>query len=86
MDAAGNSTQHDNLLYFELFMKSSVTSDYNEMKVSVTRALRAIFHLSFVCTVATLAFWGFEVSRPASPARETRGSKESLSSFSRRVF
>lgn len=36
-------------------MKSSVTSDYNEPEVSVTRVLSLIFHLAFLCAVATSA-------------------------------
>lgn len=36
-------------------MKSSVTSDYNEPEVSVTRALSLIFHLAFLCAAATSA-------------------------------
>lgn len=49
VDVGGNSTQHDNLLYFGLFLKSSVTSDYNEPSVSVTHMLHMIFYLSFLC-------------------------------------
>lgn len=51
VDVKGNSTQHDNLLYFWLFLKSSVTSDYNELNVSVTHVLCMIFYLSPLCVL-----------------------------------
>lgn len=61
VDVKGNSTQHDNLLYFGLFLKSSVTSDYNELSVSVTHVPRMIFYLSLLCVLWTpqlLGGWG----------------------------
>lgn len=48
MDVKGNSTQCDNLLYLRLFLKSTVTSDYNELDISVTHLLHMIFYMSFL--------------------------------------
>lgn len=44
---------HSMTIYFilGLFLKSSVTSDYNEPNVSVTHVLRMIFYLSFLCVL-----------------------------------
>jgi len=64
VDVEGNSTQHDNLLYFGLFIKSSVTSDYNELNVSVTHVLHMIFYLSFLCVLwppLLLGLWRWRV-------------------------
>lgn len=55
MDVKGNSTQRDNLLYLGIFLKSSVTSDYNEPSVSVTHVRCLIFYLASLCAAATLA-------------------------------
>lgn len=86
MDVKGNSTQHDNLLYFWLFLKSSVTSDYNELNVSVTHVLRMIFYLSCLCVLWPPWLLGAgKVAHCALPACVVDvfecGSKESLSSF-----
>lgn len=48
VDVKGNSTQCDNLLYLRLFRKSTVTSDYNELDISVTHLLHMIFYMSFL--------------------------------------
>lgn len=51
---------HSMTIYFilGLFIKSSVTSDYNEPSVSVTHVLRMISYLSALCAAATSALGG----------------------------
>lgn len=69
----GNTTHHDNLLYFlYFFFQKSVTSDYNELNVSVTHVRCVVLHWTPLCfcIVATLASggrgWGVHVACPAS--------------------
>lgn len=92
VNVKGNSTQHDNLLYFELFLKSSVTSDYNEPNVSVTHVLCMIFYLSFLCVLwppwllGAGAWGGWDCTLCTTSLSIVRvfecGSGEALNSFS----
>lgn len=45
-------------LILGLFIKSSVTSDYNEPSVSVTHVLRMISYLSALCVLRPPRLWG----------------------------
>lgn len=51
---------HSMTIYFilGLFIKSSVTSDYNEASVSVTHVLRIIFYLSVLFVLWPPWLWG----------------------------
>lgn len=51
---------HSMTIYFilGLFIKSSVTSDYNELSVSVTHVLRMISYLSVLCVLWPPWLWG----------------------------
>lgn len=51
---------HSMTIYFilGLFIKSSVTSDYNEPSVSVTHVLRMISYLSALCVLWPPRLWG----------------------------
>lgn len=51
---------HSMTIYFilGLFIKSSVTSDYNEPSVSVTHVLRMISYLSALCVLRPPRLWG----------------------------
>lgn len=51
---------HSMTIYFilGLFIKSSVTSDYNEPSVSVTHVLRMISYLSVLCVLWPPWLWG----------------------------
>lgn len=66
---------HSMTIYFILgfFIKSSVTSDYNEPSVSVTHVLRMISYLRSLCVLWPPWLWGAgEVAQCAMPARVRR--------------